>query len=243
MLPGWADVVNSSERRKIGAASLALLVYNPGTPWLWSEAMHWLDITLLIVLGLGLLLGAWSGLLWQVSRVVTLCVALYVGIFGHPYVAQALQPYLPDWAPWMVSVLAFVATVLVTYLVLFGTTWIIDRWLRKRAALKLIDRVLGAGIGVVTLGLLAGGVLFAVAVFFKEQTKAELAQSYLAPPLLTAMEGLVVLVPEESRKLWSDSLEEVKRTAVEKAEEAGKAAAHQALPDALKPRSSEKKKP
>jgi uncharacterized membrane protein required for colicin V production len=203
--------------------------------------MHWLDITLLIVLGLGLLLGAWSGLLWQVSRVVTLCVAVYAGIFGHPYVAGLIQPHLPDWAPWLVNTLSFLAVVVVVYLVLFLITWLIDRWVRKRATLKFIDRVLGAGVGVVTIGLLAGAVLFGVAVSFKDQTKTELAKSYVAPPLLTVMQGLVVLVPEESKKSWSDNLEEVRRAAVEKAEEVGKEAAKQALPDVLKQTTSRNK--
>ena len=32
--------------------------------------MHWLDIIILIVLGIGAAMGFWSGLLWQVARVV-----------------------------------------------------------------------------------------------------------------------------------------------------------------------------
>ena len=42
--------------------------------------MHWLDITLLIVLGIGAAMGFCSGLLWQIARVVSLAVSLYVAV-------------------------------------------------------------------------------------------------------------------------------------------------------------------
>ena len=45
--------------------------------------MHWLDFVLLLVLGVGAFLGARSGLLWQVARVITFFLAIYACIHYH----------------------------------------------------------------------------------------------------------------------------------------------------------------
>ena len=49
--------------------------------------MYWLDFVLLLVLGIGAFLGARSGLLWQVARIVTFVLAVYACIRYHGVVA------------------------------------------------------------------------------------------------------------------------------------------------------------
>ena len=72
--------------------------------------MHWLDVTILVVLAIGALFGARSGLLWQVARLVTFGVSLYTCIYYHQLVQDLLAPYLPDASPLLLTGISYVAT-------------------------------------------------------------------------------------------------------------------------------------
>jgi uncharacterized membrane protein required for colicin V production len=205
--------------------------------------MHWLDISLLIVLGLGLALGAWSGLLWQVSRVVTVVAGVYVAIFGHPFLAELLRPQLPDWPDWGVTAVSFVLAFAAVVVVLLMVTWLIDRWLKTKKKLKLLDRVFGAGMGLVTTSLLAGALLFGMAIVATDWSKEQVAQSYLAPPLLTCMRTAISAMPEETRKSWTESIDKVRDTAVKQVEDAGKNAVQDVIQKNFNPSTEKKSEP
>src|SRR5581483_5757241 len=112
----------------------------------------------------GALLGARRGLLWQVARLVTFGLALYVCIFYHDHAVALLSPYLLDnTSPLVVSALAYGLTFLVVYLVGYGITVLIEKGV-KAAKLKFTDRILGAVFGLAKASLVAGVILLAVAV-------------------------------------------------------------------------------
>jgi membrane protein required for colicin V production len=195
--------------------------------------MHWLDITLLVILALGALLGARSGLLWQVARIVTFAVAFYICIFYHEPVAGVLGPYLTGASPLVVSVLSYVGTFCAVYLVLFGVTLLLQRAL-KAARLKTLDRVLGAGFGLVKATLLAGAVLMVVALYPTPQTDAAMADSALAPVLLQGMRAVAVAVPQNYKDDLNASLERIRQEGLKKAGQLGDEATRKALEEQLK---------
>jgi membrane protein required for colicin V production len=195
--------------------------------------MHWLDITLLVILALGALLGARSGLLWQVARIVTFGVAFYVCIFYHEPVAGVLTPYLTGASPVVISVLSYVGTFCAVYLVLFGFTLLLQRAL-KAARLKTLDRVLGAGFGLLKATLLAGAVLMAVALYPTPQTDAAMADSALAPMLLQGMRAVSVAVPQNYKDDLNASLERIRQEGIKRAGQLSDEAARKALEEQLK---------
>jgi membrane protein required for colicin V production len=195
--------------------------------------MHWLDITLLIVLALGALLGARSGLLWQVARIVTFGVAFYVCIFYHEPVAALLGTYLTGTSPLLLGVLSYVAAFCGVYLVLYSITLLLERAL-KASRLKTLDRVLGAGFGLLKTALLVGAVLMGVALYSTPQTDAAMAASRLAPVLLEGMRAVTVAVPQNYRDNLNASLERIRKEGIKKAGEFSDEAAQKALEDQLK---------
>ena len=66
--------------------------------------MYWLDTAILVLLGVGAGLGAWTGLLKQVVRVVGLIASIYAAVMFHGWAANWLQqtflqgsdPAIPD---------------------------------------------------------------------------------------------------------------------------------------------------
>jgi membrane protein required for colicin V production len=191
--------------------------------------MHWLDITLLIVLGIGALFGARSGLLWQIARIVTFAVAIYVCLYYHDFATSLITPYLMEGTPATVATVAgYVITFLSVYLVLYGITLILERAL-KAAKLKTMDRLLGAGLGMLKAGLLAGAVLMGAAVFGTPKTDEVLAGSRLAPVFLQGMRAVVVAVPQDYKDQLAASLERIKQAGMDRAQELGGAATRNAL--------------
>ena len=92
-----------------------------------TRIMHWLDITILVVLGAGAAMGFCSGLLWQVARVVSLAVSLYVGILTNTAVADWLAVQWKDASPAFNRIAAFIAVFLLVYLILYLVTRLIHK--------------------------------------------------------------------------------------------------------------------
>jgi uncharacterized membrane protein required for colicin V production len=193
--------------------------------------MHWLDITLLIVLALGALLGARRGLLWQVTRILTFALAIYVCIYYHETVATWIAPYLKDASSLVVSVLSYVAVFLVVYGISYGLTLLLEAGM-KAAKLKTTDRILGAGLGVLKAALLSGAVLMGLAMVGVPQTDEAIARSQVAQVELQIMRGVIVAVPQDYKEQFKDARERIQ----EKASEVGNSAAQKAIQEQFTPK-------
>src|SRR5262249_7406493 len=145
--------------------------------------MHWLDFVLLVVLGIGGLLGLRSGLLWQVARLVIFAAAIYGCIQYHKEVAHHLDRVFNGLNESTAQMLAFVVIFLGVCVVGSLVTWFLEHMLRA-AHLKPVDRLLGAVIGVLKAGLLAGGLLTGMVLYGSKETQESMADSHIAPQLL-----------------------------------------------------------
>ncbi|MDQ7779818.1 MAG: CvpA family protein [Planctomycetota bacterium] len=164
--------------------------------------MNWIDISILVLIAVGALLGALSGLLWQIARLVTFCVALYAAIFFHAPVGNWLTERVIE-NPAAANVLSYVFIFVTTYIVLFLVTWIIEQGL-KAAKLKKVDRLLGALLGVVKSLLIAGTVLMVGTYYSLKPLQESLGKSVLAPYLIAGMKTIIVGLPRE----YSDKAEQ-----------------------------------
>jgi membrane protein required for colicin V production len=194
--------------------------------------MHWLDVTILVVLAIGAIFGARSGLLWQVARLVTFGVSLYVCIYYHQTAQDLLAAYLTDAQPLLLSGLAYVATFLAVYLLLYGITLLLERGLR-RTRLKTLDRILGAAFGFTKAALLIGAILMGLAIYPTDQTDAVLSNSLLSPVMLQGMRAVTIAVPQEYKDELNASLERIKKEGTDKAGRLGDEAARRALEEQL----------
>jgi len=204
--------------------------------------MHWLDITLLVVLGIGALFGVIKGLLWQVARIVTFAVAIYSCIYLHDPATALLQERLPDVPVWILHLFTYVGIFLGVYLVLYGITKLLEKGLKK-SKLKTADRLLGLGFGVLKASLVAGAVLMLVTLLSVQAIDTTLAESRVAPVLLQEMRVIIVLVPQDCKDEFAAGLERIRKAGEEKAREAGAAAARKAVDDGLAPPTPPVKKP
>ena len=154
-------------------------------------ALGWIDWALLAVLALSVLVGLWRGLVFELMSLVGWVVAYAVAQVASPRVADYVPIGAPDSA--LHQGAAFAATFVLTLL-----AWaLLSRLVRlvvHATPLTALDRVLGAG-----FGLLRGGVLLlalATLVAFTPAVRAPAWQaSHGAAWLALALQGLKPVLP------------------------------------------------
>jgi membrane protein required for colicin V production len=168
--------------------------------------MYWLDTVILVTLGAGTLFGALSGLLRQVARLVGFALALYASIYLNGSTTQWLGHNLLDDAdPRVVRAAAYVAVFLAVLLLVMLVTLVLDRAL-VAARLKPLDRLLGAGLGLVKTGLILGALLLGIMLYAQPGTNGLMDRSLLAGHMVRAMDRLVVAIPSEFKQAVQQEL-------------------------------------
>jgi membrane protein required for colicin V production len=119
------------------------------------SALNWIDWLCLAVIGISLLLGLWRGLIYEVFALIGWIAAFFIA----QHYASAAQPALAQLAPlqgWGQAAhyaLAFVL-LFVAVLLLSGLAAYLLKKLSSAVGLQPIDRLLGAGFGLLRAALI-----------------------------------------------------------------------------------------
>jgi uncharacterized membrane protein required for colicin V production len=171
--------------------------------------MYWLDTAILVLLAFGAGLGFWSGLLWQVARVLSLCVSLYATILCNDPATRVLDEVVQGIDERVARGAAYIVVFLGVYLTLFMFTRLIHKAIRA-TQLELIDRMLGALLGAAKMGIalaLVCSALVSVSVPAIEET---VAPSTLAPLFARATNIGLEMIPEEYRTRAAEGLQQLR---------------------------------
>jgi membrane protein required for colicin V production len=181
--------------------------------------MYWLDTVILVFLAVGAGLGAWTGLVKQIVRILGFIAALLGAIFLHGWAANWLQQTFLKGADAAVSdALAYVTVFVVIFAAFVVTAMAVERGI-KAAKLKWLDRLLGAGVGATKAALIMGAIFLAVIEFPHPSTQDAMKQSAIAPVLAAGVGLCVQLVPAQYTGGLRDGLDKLKETANAKAKE------------------------
>ena len=171
--------------------------------------MHWLDIIILVVLGVGAAMGFRSGLLWQVARVVSLALSIYLAILANTPAATWLGEQFPDLNPAVSRIGAFIAVFLLVYLALYLLTRAIHNAI-KAAKLETLDRVLGAILGAVKMAALAACVCGLMAALDLQLFKEWFEQAVIARHFAKGTDAVVGWIPQQSRDRLDEGVQQVR---------------------------------
>src|SRR5947209_14691387 len=109
--------------------------------------MYWLDVVLLVLLGLGAALGFWSGLVMQVARLVSLGVSIWATLaLNEPATRLLHERVAPETSTSVLHGIAYVGVFLLVYIGLFALSRLVYKVVQA-SKLVLLDRVAGAGLG------------------------------------------------------------------------------------------------
>ena len=188
--------------------------------------MHWLDTLLLALLAVGGVLGFFTGLLWQIARILTLGIAVLATALCNDSVTRMCRDHLLlDADPRIAQWVAYVAVFLAVYIVLFLATRLLHAGIRA-TELEGMDRLLGAMFGAAKMAIILGGCCLTAINYGQATTRAWLEKSTLATSLADAAEHAVTVIPDEYkenlrdtlislRDWWSRSNHEARSTALE----------------------------
>ncbi|MBI3410550.1 MAG: CvpA family protein [Planctomycetes bacterium] len=162
--------------------------------------MYWLDTTLLALVGLGAILGLWTGFLWQIARLVSLAVAVYVTMLANDHAAALLKEGpLRDADPRVVQTVAYVLVFLGVYLVMYLLTRLMHQSMRA-ADLVLFDRLLGGFLGAGKMALILAAVCLGAASYDHPVPREWMAKSTVAPIFAHAMESVLIVIPDQYKE-------------------------------------------
>ena len=174
--------------------------------------MHWLDSTILAGLAAAAVIGAYSGLLMQVFRLVGLAAALYAAACLHNNTTNWLHDSLMRGADTRAcDAVAYGTVFLIVYLSIFLTTVALERGM-KAVRLQVVNRLLGALLGAAKLGLLLGAIFLGIRHYPSAATREMMRRSALAPLLAQGAENLVVALAAECQQNLREGLDELGNT-------------------------------
>jgi len=160
--------------------------------------MNWLDVVLLVIVGLSVLTSFRKGLVREVVGIVSLVAGLVLGSWFYSYVAGFLMKYLssPATAKFLGFMIVFCAVMIVGSIV----RGILGKFL-KVTGLSFFDHLLGAAFGVVRGLLIAVALLMAILAFApKDQPPQSVTDSKFAPYVSEAAKVFVAMAPKELRE-------------------------------------------
>jgi membrane protein required for colicin V production len=174
--------------------------------------MHWLDFTLIALLGVAAVVGAWSGLLMQAFRWIGFAVAAYAAVSLHGWADRQLRAALLDDADANVSrAVAYGVVFLVAYSAVFVITRMLERGVDS-AELQFYNRLLGALLAAAKLALVVGAICFGLQRLPFEEPKDLMKATVLAPALARGTEALVQVLPDKYKNNVNNSWQQVRET-------------------------------
>ncbi|NIM57793.1 MAG: hypothetical protein GTO16_02470 [Candidatus Aminicenantes bacterium] len=165
--------------------------------------MNWIDVILISILALTTILGVVKGLVKQVFGLLAVIIGL---ILALGFYSQASRIYLR-----LISneVLAHFLGFLTIFLIVLCLGWVSSYTLSKfiKGPLKLLNNILGGGIGLLKGILICGVVVFALLVF--PISKKALKESALSPVCLQVTRAIISLIPKELKERFKEAYKEV----------------------------------
>ena len=171
--------------------------------------MYWLDIIILVVLGIGAAMGFCSGLLWQVARLVSLALSLYLAILANAGVTQWLEEQWKDVNPVANRVIAFIGVFVIVYLILYLITRLLHQAI-KATKLETLDRILGALLGVAKMGAAVACICATMVAVDLPVFSNLLDQATLAPYFAKGTDVAISWIPQSYRDRADESVQQVR---------------------------------
>jgi membrane protein required for colicin V production len=172
--------------------------------------MHWLDLSLLALLGLGAGLGFWSGLILQVARLVSFGVSIYATLMLNEPVTRLIHERIaPDVHINVLRGIAYIAVFLTVYIALFALSRLVYKLVRA-SKLEMLDRIAGAGLGAFKMVLVLAPLCALLAYLSLPATDEWMRRSTIAPLMAKGLHAALVAVPEGYKTQAQESVEHVR---------------------------------
>jgi membrane protein required for colicin V production len=172
--------------------------------------MFWLDTTILAVLCLGAILGARTGLVWQLARVVGIGGSIYLAVAINGPVSDLMRDvFLLGADARLAQLLAYIVVFVGSYLIIYFLTCLIYEGI-EATPLEPFDRLLGAALGLVKTAAVLAVVCWSLVALQNPRTQQFAEKSMLVPALADGMEAALMLIPASVKQDLCDGLQNLR---------------------------------
>lgn len=168
--------------------------------------MNVADWLILLVVLLSIVHAASSGFFQEAFGIAGLVFGYLIAAWGYRSLADHFASSISS--QWLGQIAAFLA-IFLSVMIVAGILGRIVRWIMKEAGLRVVDRVLGGGLGLVRGCMLVAIVLVSMTAF--TPTSRWLQGSSLAPYFLVVGRAATWVAPSELRAKFYEGLDYVRK--------------------------------
>ncbi len=154
--------------------------------------MQTFDIVMTVVLGSSILLGAWKGMIWQISMVSSIVVSFFIAREFHGGLATAIDDIGEPWNRYLAMGAIYILTSL--------GIWLLHGFLQKQLEkhdMKTFDHQTGGLMGVVNGALLCSILTVTMVAFTDEDSHAGIAESKSGAYVNKLVAAIRKVIPED----------------------------------------------
>lgn len=170
--------------------------------------MNWLDYLLATVIGASTFSGLWRGFARTIVGTVAAVAAIVLAAWFYGTAGSVVQPYVSH--PTISNVLGFLVVFLAVTLAGTVLGWALAK-LFKWVGLGWLDRLLGAGLGVVRGMLVSTGIVLLLCAFSRKPPPDSVVESRIAPYVIEVSNVISYIAPRELKDGFKDSYEKAKK--------------------------------
>jgi membrane protein required for colicin V production len=167
--------------------------------------MNAADWSIVVAIAVSTVAAASEGFFHQAFSIAGLIVGYMLAAWQYARVAAWFAPHVNS--PWLADILGFLV-IFMAVVIVAGIAGRIVRWAMKEAGLRLVDRVLGALLGLVKGSLFVAIILMGMTAFTPSSSWLE--GSELAPYFLVVGRAAIWLAPSGLRAKFYEGLDVVR---------------------------------
>jgi membrane protein required for colicin V production len=170
--------------------------------------MNPFDILIAVIIGFCLIRGIFRGLVKELSSIVGVMAGYFAAYSYYLYAAKLMTKYLSLSAYSQIISFLFIFGAVFIIISIFG---VIIKYLLNISFLGWVDRICGAGFGLIK-GFLIACILFIAFTAFLPTDSTLIKKSFLAPHLRHAPTQMIKIVPKDMKQHYTKNLEGFKKS-------------------------------
>lgn len=169
--------------------------------------MNPFDIVIVIILSYCLIRGLFRGLVKELSSIVGVLGGFYAAYSYYPLIAKLLSSWIQNTA--YLNILSFLIIFISVFLII-SILGIVIKYILNIAFLGWMDRICGAGFGIVKAILIASVLLIMLTSFLPKGAPI-IKTSTLAPHVMVISENMAKVISKDMKRNFADKIEELKK--------------------------------
>lgn len=169
--------------------------------------MNPLDMLIIVILGYCLIRGVFRGLVKEISSIIGVLAGFYAAYSYYPLIAKPLARWISN-TPYL-NILSFMIIFCIIFFSI-SILGIIIKYLLNIAFLGWVDRICGAGFGIIKGILIVSVVLISLTAFLPKGAPI-IKNSLLSPHVTLISEKMVKVVSKDMKQLYEAKVKEFKQ--------------------------------